>query len=286
MNPHNRGVRPWGIPTGASCSVPSGLNGTSAPLRAFTLIELLVVIAILGILSALLLSAISRADHAAKATECRQNLRDLGLAMRMFVDESNQYPTEDGTINLLLSQSYPGWRDPTGYLVYGGWKMDLAPYLGAQIENDRTYVALRKLRCPQMTRSDNGPWGNGQYAYNASGTAPINDPANLGLGGYMHTMRRTPESLVKAPADMIALGDIEPAVVNKSDLFWSSGFFDPLTTNRIHWPNTSHSGQANMLFCDGHVESARQTNWLSTNYAARARWNNDHQPHPETWNRP
>jgi prepilin-type processing-associated H-X9-DG protein len=39
------------------------------------------------------------------------------------------------------------------------------------------------------------------------------------------------------------------------------------------------------LFCDGHVESARQTNWVAATDGARARWNNDNQPHPETWQR-
>lgn len=38
-----------------------------------------------------------------------------------------------------------------------------------------------------------------------------------------------------------------------------------------------------MLFADGHVESGRQTNWLSP--ATRHRWNNDGQPHPQTWGR-
>ena len=51
------------------------------------------------------------------------------------------------------------------------------------------------------------------------------------------------------------------------------------------WPGTTHNGQANMLFCDGHVESARQTNWVSVSDTARRRWNNDHEPHPESWER-
>ena len=38
-----------------------------------------------------------------------------------------------------------------------------------------------------------------------------------------------------------------------------------------------------MLFTDSHVEWAKQTNWIADNDPAKSRWNNDHQPHPETW---
>jgi prepilin-type processing-associated H-X9-DG protein len=65
-----------------------------------------------------------------------------------------------------------------------------------------------------------------------------------------------------------------------------SSIFDVASTNRMSWPGAVHTGQANLLFCDGHVESGRQTNWVSASDTARRRWNNDHEPHPETWTRP
>ena len=52
------------------------------------------------------------------------------------------------------------------------------------------------------------------------------------------------------------------------------------------WPGTSHGGSANLLCCDGHVESSRQTNWISAMDTARRRWNNDGEPHHETWETP
>jgi prepilin-type processing-associated H-X9-DG protein len=69
-------------------------------------------------------------------------------------------------------------------------------------------------------------------------------------------------------------------------MFWTLGHFDVCSADTWMWPGTSHGGRANMLFGDGHVESARQTNWISTSESARRRWNKDHEPHPETWQRP
>jgi prepilin-type processing-associated H-X9-DG protein len=82
------------------------------------------------------------------------------------------------------------------------------------------------------------------------------------------------ESMVVAPADMLAVLDYEPAFDDDND-----GDYHPDVLYAWTLTGSHHNGRANGVFCDAHVEFARTNAWK----AARARWNYDHQPHPNAY---
>jgi len=87
--------------------------------RAFTLIELLVVIAIIAVLVALLLPAVQQAREAARRSQCKNNLKQTGLALHNYHDTYNNFP--NGNVASRDANGNGGWGI--------SWYIRILPYL-------------------------------------------------------------------------------------------------------------------------------------------------------------
>jgi prepilin-type N-terminal cleavage/methylation domain-containing protein len=107
----------------------SRVNSRILSKRGFTLVELLVVIAIIGILVALLLPAIQAAREAARRTQCKNQLRQIGLAMLNHVDSHRVFPTGGAGFHPDIANYVSGGK-PFGPDKQGlGWGYQILPYL-------------------------------------------------------------------------------------------------------------------------------------------------------------
>ena len=267
----------------------------------FTLVELLVVIAIIGVLAALLLSAISKSRIKAQQIRCVNNVRQLGLALQQFVADYHVYP-----LNVNLHWSDGGehatrWRTALEQDALSGRDPWALKRLGTNWWHSAVW------HCPAVqfsgfalgTKTSTTSYFFSNYGYNAYGLRRWEDPDSLGLGG--HKGNRIPtnsvdspyldsppvrESEVVNPSEMMAIGDgfvggngvIVDTTENSSRLQRTSGLQDiGGSTARSY---SRHQGKANVVFCDGHVESPKlQFLFEDMSDAALARWNRDHQPH-------
>ncbi len=264
--------------------LPPVVPGFLRRVPGFTLIELLVVIAIIAVLASLLLPALSRAKGSARTAKCQGNQRQLGIALRLYVDDHDRYPRSGTSVfpetwfGRLMP--YALGKAPSGDTTLGF--EDVYPELFLCTEGGHGhwggYVNTANGR---IIVSISNQWSRAAYGYNALGTV---GSVNLGplLNGQAPRVPKLglgvdcKEAVVTHPADMIALGCLRGAG------FWARTL-SPGTGRRDNPPGNWHQGRANILFCDGHVEAIKQPQLIEATESSRRRWNNDHEPHPETW---
>jgi len=263
----------------------------------FTLLELLVVVAILGILAAMLLPALSRAKVQGQNAACKNRLRQIGLALGMYVSDNNYYPP----IN--------DWE------IRKVWMERLYPYYPLTWTNRSwhcpAYMARNGMAVSWATNTVH-PWDGARwwtsYAYNRQGIIGtgwsgwtdlpvVALRGKLGLGGRPPFVAREPEVL--APSQMYAVADARwyrrgpgPGWFPIESTSSTLGLYDMTPwLNVWHWDSSlqslkeqgpAHEQGYNVLFCDGHVVLVKRNDYFFPPRTAR-NWNRDNQPHEEAW---
>ena len=242
--------------------------------RAFTLVELLVVIGIIAVLIGILLPTLAGARRSAATVKCASNLRSLGQAIHLYVNEHKGYvPTYRATYGTVRVQ----WYDQLARYVYN------RPPTGtpASIINDPGFASTIFVGCPQaifmkgtglgVSNSSTG------YGINAVPLAPLAPPDKERYNIYA-APPATPAGRYfklaefKNPANRALMADMngwggllakDPGpteYVRPAQPSFPQGDMDYYRHSRInlgpYGPTDADvaRGQSNVLFCDGHVD--------------------------------
>jgi prepilin-type N-terminal cleavage/methylation domain-containing protein/prepilin-type processing-associated H-X9-DG protein len=240
-------------------------------LRGFTLIELLVVIAIIAVLMGILMPALRAVKEQARATVCRSNLKNVGLAVIMYLDDFERRLPFTGQSNRHLWKTNTGdWRTPGSSDTY--WGIFYRRYI-----DDNTKI----FGCPSLQRVA----GNLIYDYTNAGFPDPGDVIQHAAYGLNHhqkvrgTLKKpfNTNSVYRADEFMVCVDHAEPRTEGVNDALHNVPSGTNLAQYRpggnrhaqyrqIYRHNTRSEapdetrGEANMLFLDGHVIRLRESN--------------------------
>ncbi|MFP6769920.1 MAG: DUF1559 domain-containing protein [Planctomycetaceae bacterium] len=200
--------------------MPSPVERHRLNQRGFTLIELLVVIAIIAVLVALLLPAVQQAREAARRSQCKNNLKQIGLALANYQEAFKFYP-----MSICADRN-------TGNTGGGEWSVQarILPFLEqASLQNlinfsqsygPQTRVKTQRVHtylCPSETNDMARQGSNGEakyyplnYAFNG-GSWQVYDPSRNvgGDGAFYPNSRLKPRDFVDGTSQTMAFSEVK-----------------------------------------------------------------------------
>jgi prepilin-type N-terminal cleavage/methylation domain-containing protein len=178
--------------------------------RGFTLIELLVVIAIIAILIALLLPAVQQAREAARRTECKNKMKQLGIALHNHHDVRRHFPPGAQNTVDRPPVSTTCSANGSGCIVGTTWLVFILPYMeqenlhkrydftqayNATVNERVGNVDVTAYKCPSgasLTSGNSSESADGQrnhttHYYGVMGPSSRANPSNVTYGGRTYT---------------------------------------------------------------------------------------------------